>query len=423
VVPPSETPQAAEEEPLSIGGVVYSPKPDDPELLKAGYHRDRSARTRKAECWEQRAGAELSGRACPSVWTGTDMIVFGGEGMGVSFDDGARYCLAEDTWAPLPQKGGPSSRTGHAMVWTGKEMIIWGGFGGLWGNNTNHNDGARYNPSSDTWKPVTTKHAPDARFDAPAVWSGREMLLWGGYTDSHSRYQGSHADAHLNTGGRYDPSADSWKTITTKGAPSKRCWHTLVWTGKEMIVWGGANTTKALGDGGRYNPARDSWRPISTDGAPNPRLGHVAVWTGKEMIVWGGTTRERDAQSVYFENGARYDPEADAWRPISTIGAPKGRVSTFAVWTGTEMVVWGGVNDVQAGGVNDPNRYVSTGARYNPATDTWTEMTATGAPPARLTCGVWTGEGLLTFGGYNGTHLNDTWYYSPSRTLYPYVKE
>src|ERR1035441_2746867 len=184
-----------------------------------------------------------------------------------------------------------------------------------------------------------TKNAPDARFDAPAVWSGREMLVWGGYTDSHSRYQGSHADAHLNTGGRYDPSADSWKTITTKGAPSKRCWHTLVWTGKEMIAWGGGNTTKVLGDGGRYNPARDSWRPISTDGAPCSRLGHVAVWTGKEMIVWGGTTRERDAQSVYYENGVRYDPEEDTWRPISTIGAPKGRVSTFAVWTGTEMVI------------------------------------------------------------------------------------
>jgi hypothetical protein len=40
-----------------------------------------------------------------------------------------------------------------------------------------------------------------------------------------------------------------------------------------------------------------------------------------------------------------------------------------------------------------------------------------------LTSGVWTGEGLLTFGGYNNTHLNDTWFYSPSRTLYAYVKQ
>jgi N-acetylneuraminic acid mutarotase len=422
-LPPTATPQAAEDEHPSIGGVTYSPKPDDPELLKAGYHKDRAAKTRKAACWEQRAGAELKGRACPAVWTGTDLIVFGGEGPGMSYDDGARYCFADDRWAALPQKGAPSSRTGHAAVWTGKEMIIWGGFGGANGEAVNHNDGARYNPASDTWKPVATKNAPDARFDFPAVWTGREMLVWGGYTDSHSRYQGGHADAHVNTGGRYDPSSDSWKSITAQGAPSKRCGHTLVWTGKEMIVWGGGNTTKALNDGGRYSPARDSWKPVGTDGAPSPRANHVAVWTGKEMIVWGGTAREPQAQSDYYENGARYNPETDAWKPISTVGAPKGRVNATAVWTGTEMIVWGGVNDAQAGSVNDSGRYVGSGARYNPATDTWTEMTATGAPPARLASGVWTGEGLLTFGGYNGTHLNDTWFYSPSRTLYAYVKQ
>jgi ankyrin repeat protein/N-acetylneuraminic acid mutarotase len=427
LAPPSETPPAVEEQYYpSIGGVLYSPKPNDPELLNAGYHRDRSARTRKAECWEQRTRTDLSGRGGNTIWTGTDMIEFGGEGMGTSFGDGALYSLAKDTWAALPQKGEPSSRSGHAMVWTGKEMIVWGGFGGVWGNDTIHDDGARYNPSSDTWKPMATKNAPSARLDFPAVWTGREMLLWGGFTDTHSRYQGYHADAHLNTGGRYDPSSDSWKTITATGAPSKRCCHTLVWTGKEAIVWGGGNDTKALNDGGRYNLSRDSWKPISADGAPSPRMGHVAFWTGKEMIAWGGTTRETDTQGTYFENGARYNPQTDTWRPMSTLGAPKGRVIGTAVWTGTEMIVWGGANDAQAqegmAGF-DPNRYLGTGARYNPATDTWTEMTLTGAPSPRVApSGVWTGEGLLFFGGYNGRHLNDTWFYSPSRTLYPYAK-
>ena len=447
-VPGPETPSAVEEKYLNINGVLYSPKPHDPDLLDAGYHRDRRVITRKAECWEQRASAPLAGRGGNVIWTGAEMIEFGGEGMGTSFGDGARYCFAEDTWAALPQEGAPrsghadiyvrgrhvdwpqegapSSRSGHALVWTGKEMIVWGGFGGVGGNDTLHNDGARYNPATDTWKPVSTWNAPSARVDFPVVWTGREMLLWGGFTDTHSRYQGYHANAHLNTGGRYNPSSDSWKTIATQGAPSKRCGHTLVWTGKEAIVWGGANATKALNDGARYSPARDSWKPVSADGAPSPRLAHVAFWTGKEMIVWGGTTREVDTQGVYFENGARYNPETDTWRPISTIGAPMGRVVGTAVWTGSEMIVWGGVNDAQArkglAGF-DPNRYVGTGARYNPATDTWTEMTLAGAPsPRGATSGVWTGEGLLTFGGYNGTHFNETWFYSPSRTLYPYVK-
>jgi len=374
---------------------------------------------RQAEFWQQRATSDLSGRACPAVWTGTDMVVFGGEGLGKSFDDGARYCLAEDTWAMLPSEGAPSSRTGHAMLWTGKEVIVWGGFGGVAGRDTNRNDGARYTPSTDTWKPVTTKNAPEARFDFPAVWTGKEMLVWGGYTDSQSRYQGGHADAHLYTGGRYNPSSDSWKSITTKGAPSKRCGHTAVWTGKEMIVWGGANASKVLGDGARYDPARDAWKPVSTDGAPGPRGSHVAVWTGKEMIVWGGAAREPLTRSDYFEDGARYNPATDTWKPISAIGAPKGRVIAIAVWTGAELVVWGGINDAQG---ND-GRFVGTGARYKPATDTWTEITLRGAPSPRLTTGVWTGDWLLTFGGYNGIHLNDTWYYSPQRTLYPYVKE
>ncbi len=421
-LPPAETPEDAEGQYLVVGSVFYSPKPEDSRLLNAGYHKDRSDKTRQAECWEKRATAELQGRAGNAVWTGTDMVVFGGEGMGTSLDDGARYCLAEDTWAMLPEQGAPSSRTGHAMVWTGKEVIVWGGFGGVWGEDTKHNDGARYNPSSDTWKPVSTRNAPAARFDFSALWTGREMLVWGGYTDSHSRYQGAHADAYLNTGGRYDPASDSWKTITTKGAPFRRSFNSAVWTGKEMLVWGGANTSKVLADGARYDPAKDSWKPISPDGAPSPRAGHVAVWTGKEMIVWGGSAREPSAPSDYLETGARYDPATDTWKPLSTIGAPKGRVNTFAVWTGTEMVLWGGVNDAQVGQGGEGSRFVGTGARYNPATDTWTEITPTGAPSPRLTSGIWTGDALLAFGGYDGRHLNETWCYSPTRTLYPYAK-
>jgi N-acetylneuraminic acid mutarotase len=75
------------------------------------------------------------------------------------------------------------------------------------------------------------------------------------------------------------------------------------------------------------------------------------------------------------------------------------------------MLLWGGVNDAQGNG----GRFVGTGARYNPSTDSWKDMTEDGAPSPRLTSSVWTGEGLLIFGGYNGTHLNDAWFYSPKR--------
>jgi hypothetical protein len=32
----------------------------------------------------------------------------------------------------------------------------------------------------------------------------------------------------------------------------------------------------------------DTWTATSTDGAPSARRNHTAVWTGSEMIIWGG---------------------------------------------------------------------------------------------------------------------------------------
>ncbi|MDB6121403.1 MAG: hypothetical protein JWQ71_396 [Pedosphaera sp.] len=376
---------------------------------KAAAQQEHGRKKQTAGTWEERAPADLKGRGGSSViWSGDEMIVFGGEGMGESFDDGARYNLAENTWAALPEEGAPSSRTSHSAVWTGREMIIWGGFGGKFGNDTNRNDGALFDPRSNSWKPVSTENAPQARFNHTAVWTGKEMLIWGGYTDSHSWYHGGYNDAHLNTGGRYDPATDSWQEISTKGAPSKRFNHVAVWTGKAMIVWGGGNAKKSLNDGAIYDPVNDEWRPISKKGAPSPRGIPVAVWTGKEMIIWGGASRD----GKYFQDGARYNPETDTWAPISKDGAPNGRIFANGVWTGTEMVFWGGVNDAQASGFNDPNRYVDDGARYNPSTDSWTEVKPSEVISGRLTGLVWTGKGLLAFGGYNGRHLNDVYYYS-----------
>ena len=71
--------------------------------------------------------------------------------------------------------------------------------------------------------------------------------------------------------------------------------HTAVWTGSEMIVWGGIDSTvpTCLTRGGRYNPSTDSWTATSTTNAPTGRNFHTAVWTGSEMIVWGGLHRSK----------------------------------------------------------------------------------------------------------------------------------
>jgi N-acetylneuraminic acid mutarotase len=281
-----------------------------------------------------------------------------------------------DTWTPT-QLEAPDMRSQHTAVWTGTEMIVWGGTSGL---GAPLNTGGRYNPSTDTWVPTSLgANVPVGRHGHIAVWTGAQMIIWGGFDGFSER----------NDGGRYDPSSDSWTpTSTGADAPTARIGHSGVWTGTEMIVWGGAFQTIPTGrlnTGGRYNPSTDSWRPTSTD-APAGRYGHVAVWTGAEMIIWGGSA------DVDLNTGGRYNPTTDTWKPTtneSPVPAPGART---AVWTGTEMIVWGG----------DFSQFPGTGGRYNPSTDKW-KPTSTGAnvPLSRFKhTAVWTGSEMIVWGGY-----------------------
>src|SRR5215831_12388433 len=81
---------------------------------------------------------------------------------------------------------------------------------------------------------------------------------------------------------------DTWTPTTLTNAPTARSGHTAVWTGSEMIVWGGYNGSY-LNTGGRYNPSTHSWTATSTTNAPDARSNYTAVWDGSEMIVWGGS--------------------------------------------------------------------------------------------------------------------------------------
>ena len=87
------------------------------------------------------------------------------------------------------------------------------------------------NACSDQWGATSMFHVPSVRTNHTAIWTGSEMIVWGGW--------GGGPD--LNTGGRYNPSTDSWTATSTTNAPAGREWHTAIWTGSQMIVWGGSN--------------------------------------------------------------------------------------------------------------------------------------------------------------------------------------
>src|SRR5262249_40543469 len=144
-------------------------------------------------------------------------------------------------------------------------------------------------------------------------------------------------ESFRNTGGRYDPATDTWVATSLVGAPSARDGHKAVWTGTEMIIWGGGAGGGTANTGGRYNPATNTWMVM----IPRPpalvslrAFAQTAVWTGTEMIVWGGSGGGAPPRNT----GGRYNPVTGTWTATSSV--PLARYSHIAVWTGAEMIVW-----------------------------------------------------------------------------------
>ena len=212
------------------------------------------------ESWLARAGEQIA-KTMPALSANYTLP---------AISDGAG--CEDDTWSATAAP--PDARFGHTAVWTGGEMIIWGGYDG----SNDFNSGYRYDPATDTWTATSAINAPTAREYHTAIWTGTQMIVWGGSV---------HDVSYPNTGGRYNPSTDNWIATSTTNAPTGRYDHTAVWSGSDMIVWGGYNGSE-LNTGGKYNPNTDNWTATSTSNAPAGRFFHTAVWTGSAMIVWGG---------------------------------------------------------------------------------------------------------------------------------------
>ena len=146
--------------------------------------------------------------------------------------------LAHARWRVLP--AAPVRVDAYlTTAWTGSELIVSGvcctaNDGSLL---RAQNVAAAYDPSVSSWRRLPTPPGdigdPVAR---TAVWTGREMLVWGAFKAS-----------------AYNPAANRWRLL-----PHAPTGHGIaVWTGREMIGWGGGCCGDAWSDGSAYDPAHE----------------------------------------------------------------------------------------------------------------------------------------------------------------------
>jgi hypothetical protein len=305
-----------------------------------------------------------------AIWTGTEMIIWGGYGLFStgSRNTGARYNPTTDAWLALPVDGAPSPRDGHSAVWTGSEMLVWGGNG--------LNDGGVYNLATNSWRPITTTGAPPPTYDQFLLWTGKEALTWG----------------ESRTGGRYDPVTDTWRPITTTGAPVPQGTVGLsaVWTGQEMIVFYACyplDIWECHASGGRYDPVSDTWHSISVSGAPLLGARPASVWTGQEMIVFGGGNVFVDMLTIQgFNSGGRYNPRTDTWQSIEPSPYFGATVVLRGLWTGRDLVFLG---------VNFTYDYGVDVATYDVVNGQWQSIPRS---PCQFGSTVWSGKEIMLWG-------------------------
>lgn len=311
-------------------------------------------------------------------------------------------------WRSITTTGALSARILMNSAYVNSKIFIWGGMDR--GGTTAYGDGVLYDPSSDSYAAVTATGSPGARIMSVAISTGTKVIVWGGANLA--------ANTYYNTGAIYDPVANSWTaTSTGSNVPSVRGRPSAVWTGTKMLIWGGRDLSGALGTGAAYDPVANTWTTISTVGAPSARRHHASYWTGTKMIIWGGNN-----DSVVLNTGGIYDPATDTWTTMSTTNAPTGSIYPFHAFTGSKLIVWGGCDWANT-------VWYNTGAVYDIASNTWTAMSAVGAPSNRKAGdsfgipninggGVWTGSRAIFWGGSvntNGTYYNTGFYYDPAK--------
>ena len=109
--------------------------------------------------------------------------------------------------------------------------------------------------------------------------------------------------------------------------------------------------------------------------------------------VWGGVGA---ISGTYLDTGGRYDPATDSWTTTSTTGAPEERYYHTAVWSAAaEMMIGGGYGDVSG-------HHVTPVGDTTPATDSWIATGVTERTDVSYQhTAVWTDNEMIVWGGYS----------------------
>ncbi len=153
-------------------------------------------------------------------------------------------------------------------------MIVYGGgFDGEGGPNL----GARYNPATNIWTPISPSPYFEHTMVLRAIWTGNEVI-----------FSGNNYYDFAVTVASYDPATGRWTPL-----PHPACeFGAFVWTGHELFLWGNDTNGCAASDDPRtaqlYTPSYQNLQTIRADVDSYVAQGQPTGAFGSESLLWSG---------------------------------------------------------------------------------------------------------------------------------------
>jgi N-acetylneuraminic acid mutarotase len=305
--------------------------------------------------------------------------------------------VIRDPWRSLPPSPlGP--RANAVAVWTGDDVLVWGGYRGNPATPLALQSGAAYHPTTKLWSKIADNQW--AHPGAVGVWAEDRLYILA-----------------KNGGAKYNPTTNAWRDIARLPDGSGGGFRAAAWTGTTLF---GVLAEREVGTiaVARYDNGRNEWTiGKSLRASSQADQNSVStVWTGKELVVSDG------ASSVWA-----YDPTTDAWRALASLS--QSATSSSITSIGGKLVAvyvaddrlraaravgsrWRTIADsphtpitqpiaIDAGGtlvaIDRSGR--STPQRVDPSTGRWVSLDGYPLSPGLSGAAVWASTGLFVWGG------------------------